>query len=509
MASRTDNSLRNLRYGLWGQLFSILIGFLARTVFVRTLSAEYLGVNGLFTNVLTVLSVAELGIGSAIVYSMYQPLAQHDEPRLRSLMDVYKKAYVAIGTVVALVGVGVLPLLPLIVQDMPSIPRLEIYYLLFVANSAITYFFSYKRSFLIADQKRYITSIYRYGFFLALNIVQIAILLLLGDYLLFLIAQVTFTFLENVAVSRRVDQMYPFLRRRPAPPLDPSDRETIVRNVKALVLLRLSGAVRGGIDSILISTFAGVVAVGLYSNYLLITNALSVVFGVAFSSVTASVGNLNALESSKNALESSKRKLETFRSLDMIVFLAHSFSAVSLFVLFNPFITLWLGTEYLFDWPVVAAISVNFYLMGVRNSLWVFKDAMGLYWKDRFRPIPELAVGIVASVILGQYLGVLGVLIGSALSLVLVSLPIEPFVVLRHGLGSPLAAYYGHYTLRAVLTVVWGAATWAVCQQVTVEGWAGLALQAGVCLVLPNAANLALYSRNPDFRRLLAIVMKK
>ncbi|MGD8214483.1 lipopolysaccharide biosynthesis protein [Aestuariimicrobium sp. Y1814] len=499
MASRTTNSLRNLRYGLAGQFLSLIVGFVARSVFVHTLSAEYLGINGLFANILTVLSVAELGIGSAIVYSMYQPLAQRDEGRLLSLMGVYRKAYIAIGVAVAFAGTLILPFLPLIVREMPSIPNLQAIYLLFVANSSITYFFSYKRAFLIADQKRYITSIYRYGFFLALNAVQIFILVAFGDYLLFLLAQVAFTFAENVAVSRRVDRMYPFLRARPAPPLSSSDRQTIIQNVKALVLLRVSGAVRGGIDSVLISALAGVVAVGIYSNYLLITSALSVVFGVAFSSVTASVGNLNALGPVQ-------KRMETFRAVDTAVYLAHSSAAVSLFVLFNPFIALWLGREYLFDETVVAAIVINFYLVGMRNSLWVFKDAMGLYWKDRFRPLPELFVGLLGSVFLGQHFGVLGVLGGGILSLLLVSLPLEPLVLFRYGLESPVRPYYLEYLMRLLLTLLAGSLTWALSRQVSAQGWSGFIVSVLACLLIPNLLNVSVFWRSVGFRRLLSLV---
>ena len=265
-------------------------------------------------------------------------------------MRVWRKAYSTIGLVVLMVGAALLPALHLLVGELPGIPHIELIYLLFVVNSAITYFYSYKRSFLIADQKRYITTMYRYSFFTALNVAQMIILITTKNYLLFVGAQVVFTLLENVAVSRRVDRMYGFLREKSRSELSPSDKATIARNIKAMIFHRLGGAVAVGTDSIVMSRFAGVVAVGLYSNYLLITNALSTVFGVIFSSLTASVGNLG-VEAPR------EKQLETFRTIDLAVFLVYGWASICLLVLFNPFVSLWLGDEYLFDTPIVLAIA--------------------------------------------------------------------------------------------------------------------------------------------------------
>lgn len=500
--SRTENSIRNIRYALAGQLLGVIISFGARMVFVRTLSAEYLGINGLFSNILTMLSIAELGVGSAIVFSMYEPLAQSDEPRLRALMGLYRRAYVTIGLVVAGVGALLTPLLPFLILEMPEIPHIQLIYLMFVVNSAITYFFSYKRSFLIADQKRYITTIYRYTLFAVLNIVQILLLITTANYLLFLAAQIVFTLLENIAVSRRVDRMYPFLRVKPVPPLGPDDRATITRNIKALVLHRLGGAVLVGTDSIVISKFVGIVAVGLYSNYLLITNALSVVLGVVFSSLTASVGNLSALESRE-------RQIGTFKAIDLAVYLCYSFATISLFVLFNPFIELWLGSEFLFDWPIVLAIAVNFYLTGVRNSLWIFKDAKGIFWPDRYRPLAEVVVNLVLSVVLAQHYGMLGVLAGTALSTLLVCLPIEPYVLYKHGFAGSPRGYYARYLLRGITALGLGALTWAIASILPWSGFVGFAAMATTCLLVPNAANILFFARSTEFQRLLTMLRRR
>lgn len=499
--SRTENSLRNIRYALAGQFLGIAVSFVARIVFVRVLSAEYLGLNGLFSNILTMLSIAELGIGSAITFSMYEPLAQQDRPRLRALMGVYRKAYLTIGLVVGGVGALLTPALSLLVKEMPAIPNIEAIYLLFVANSAITYFFSYKRAFLIADQKRYIATLYRYGFFFVLNLVQMLILVTTTNYILFLLLQVIFTLLENIAVSRRVDLMYPYLLEKPVPPIGQEDRATLVRNIKAMVFHRLGGVVLVGTDSIVMAKFVSVVAVGLYSNYLLITNALNVVMGVVFSSLTASVGNLGVDADTE-------KQVETFQILDLAVFWAYSFASISLFILFNPFIDVWLGRDYLFEWPVVLAIAVNFYLTGIRNSIWIFKDAKGLFWPDRYRPLAEIAVNLAFSVILAQHLGVFGVLIGTAISTVLVCLPVEPYVLFKLGFGRSTLEYYRRYLLHSFLTLVGGAGTWAASAWIAADGWVGVATKLALCLAIPNGLNWLVLGRSPEYRRLLAVAKR-
>lgn len=484
-----------------GQLVGILVSFLSRLVFVRMLSAEYLGLNGLFTNILTLLSIAELGIGAAMVFGMYEPLALRDTVRIRALMGVFRRAYHWIGISVGVVGGLLTVFLPTLVKELPSIPHIEVIYLLFVADSALTYFFSYKRALLIADQKRYIATVYRYGYFTALNLVQIIILLATRNYLLFLVAQVVFTLLENIAVSRRVDRMYPFLSQKPVPLLEGTDRDILTKNLKAMVFHRLGSAVFVGTDSIIMAKFVSVVAVGLYSNYVLITNALNVVLGVIFSSLTASVGNLGVAAKVT-------RQVETFKTIDLAVFWAHGLASVSLFILFNPFITVWLGPEYLFEWPAVLAISLNFYITGVRNSIWIFKEAKGLFWQDRYRPVVEVFVNLVGSILLAQHFGVTGVLLGTVLTAVFVSLPWEPIVLFKYGFYQSPLAYYRQYSVRVLLTVGVGAMTWAAVNATNTNGWIGFFVSAVACLLIPNLVFYVAFGRTDEFKRLVSSVKR-
>ena len=249
--SRTSNSIRNIKYAIFGQGIGIIISFFSRMVFVRILSAEYLGLNGLFTNILSILSLAELGVGPAIVYSMYKPLAEKNEYKLKALMSLYRKAYITIGIVIAVIGLTFTPFLDFFIKDIPNIPNIKLIYLMFVANSSISYFFSYKRSLIIAGQKRYIATFYRYSFYFLLNIAQIIALLLTKNYILYLGLQIISTFLENVCVSNKADRLYPFIKTKGDERLDKAEKYTIVRNVKAMIFHKVGGTVINGIDNLL------------------------------------------------------------------------------------------------------------------------------------------------------------------------------------------------------------------------------------------------------------------
>ena len=212
---RTISSILNLIVAFGGQFIGIIISFVARIIFLQILNAEYLGINGLFTNILTILSLAELGIGSAMNFSLYKPLAEKNKEKIKSLMYLYQKAYRIIGIIILTLGIAITPLLPYFINEMPSIPE-NIYfiYVLFVVNTGISYFFSYKRALIISDQKRYIATFYRYGFYFLLNLAQIICLVVTKNYILFLVLQIIFTLLENIFVSMKADKMYPYLKEK-------------------------------------------------------------------------------------------------------------------------------------------------------------------------------------------------------------------------------------------------------------------------------------------------------
>lgn len=474
---RSKSSAKNLVVALIGQAFGLIISFIARIIFVKFLSDEYLGLNGLFTNLLTMLSLVELGVGSALVYSLYKPLADGDNEKVKSLMDLYRKAYNIIGGVVLIIGILFIPFYRYLISEVPSISHLDFIYILFVLNTAISYFYSYKRSLIICDQKRYIATIYRYVFYFLLNVFQIIVLFLTHNYILYLITQVVFTWLENICISIKADRMYPYLKDKNIKKLDKKELNTISKNVRAMLFHKIGGVVVNSTDNILISKLVGLIAVGMYSNYYLITSALDTITAQFFNAITASVGNLGACTNSKKVKE-------TFNTTFFLNYLIYGVITVCLLILFNPFIEVWLGKKYLFDFGVVLVITICFYLKGIRKTCLTFKDALGLFWQDRYKPIIESIINLVASIILGIKYGVLGIFMGTIISTVTTSLWIEPYVLYKYYFKENIIDYlyrFIKYTLVVVLTYL---IVQKIVILISINGILGLLIKGVVSLIL-------------------------
>mgnify|MGYP000883433598 CR=1 FL=1 len=497
--SRIVNSLKNIKFEIAGQAVLLFISFIARIVFVRMLSAQYLGISGLFSNILSILSFAELGVGAAIIYSLYKPLSKQDIPKIKALMRLYKRAYITIGIIIASLGAILTPFLPFVIKNMPDIPHIQIIYLMFVMNSALSYFFSYKSSLIIADQKKYITSYYRYLFFAALNIIQMAFLLLTRDYMLYLGFQILFTLLENIIVSRKADRLYPYIKDRDAEQLDAETKNTIVRNIKAMICHKIGGIVVNGTDSLLLSKFIGVVAVGLYSNYLLIINAINQVFNMIFEAAAASIGNLWATQTKE-------KSCFVFNCINFAGFWGFGFASICLFNLFNPFIQIWLGKEYLFPLSLVLVIVINFYLTGMRKSILTFRDALGLYWYDRYKPLFEAGINLIASIILVKKVGMTGIFIGTTISTLSTCFWVEPYVLYKYGFESRVAPYFIKYAVYTAVLFLGGAITSFICSLIGEGTITVFVIKAAVCFTVPNIVFLIAFYKTEEFKYLMQIL---
>lgn len=494
--SRTKNSALNVAVSLVGQAVSLVTGFISRSVFVRTLSAEYLGINGLFLNIVSMLSLAELGIGAAIGYSLYRPVALGDTKGVRVLMAFYRRTYRWIGSVIFLLGAAMTPFLNHLFKSAPDIPHLRLYFLLFLLDSSVSYLYAYKRTLIIAHQKEYITTAYYQLFYVLRQVAQIALLLTTGRFLLYLLAQLACTLLGNFLLSRRADRMYPYLREPCRERLDAETFGTIRKNTAAMLFHRVGGVIVFGTDSILIAKLAGVVQVGLYSNYSMIMGALATVCSRLFWSMTASVGNLGVTEGRERA-----RLI--FGAVDLVGFWVYGSVSLCLLVLVNPFITLWLGPTYLFSMEIVLSLVLNFYLTGMRQGVHVFKNALGLFWQDRYKPLFEAVINLAASIALFRVLGVAGIVLGTTVSTVTACVCVEPYVLYRFGFGHSAREYYIRYGGYGALLVATGAAVWFVDGLIVGQGSGVFLLRALACFAVTNALFFAALFRRREFGVLL------
>ena len=416
-----------------------ILRFVNRTVFISFLAIEYLGINSLFTEILSVLSLAELGVGSAIVYALYKPLAENDKERITSLMRFYRKCYIAIGIGVTVLGLAIMPLLQFIVK-VPKGVDVNIYvvYVIFLLSTSISYFYSYKTSLMTADQKGYVLQIFR-----SVNIVvtvglQIAVLALFKNYYLYIIVQLVMTLLFNIVSSSYATYKYPLLKEKKAKRLDKQTLNSLAVNIRSLVIIKFSSILVNSTDNMIISAFKGLKSVGLLANYNMFVAVLNTFLAKVFDSITASVGSLNAEGDSK-------KSLDVFYMLSMLNFWLYGFVGVGLYVLSNDIIVAWIGKDYLLSENIVLILAINLFIFGMQNAVWNYKHTFGLFKYGRYLLVLTAVINLGLSLLLGKYMGVAGILIATSISRILTNVWYEPYAVFKYGIHRSVIKYYFNY----------------------------------------------------------------
>lgn len=494
MASRTKNSIVNSTVSIVTQILTVLINFIVKTVFIQVLGSEYLGVNGLFTNIITMLSLADLGIGMAIPYSLYKPLALKDEKKIKTLMRYYAKIYNIIGTIVLLVGLLITPFLSFLIKDMPdNIPYLSVIYILFVIHSASSYFFVYKKFLIDSDQKGYICSRIIFTFSTILSIIQIIILYTTKNYILFLLSSIVMVILQNIVISKKAEKLYPYIKEKDYDKLSKEDVDDLKQNVSALFIYKVGSVIVNGTDNIIISKYIGLVAVGIYSNYLLIANSITNVLNQVFQAITSSIGNL-VVTATQNRSE------DIYRKLNFLNFWLYAVVSICIMVLINPFINLWIGEDYLLSTVVVFLFSLKIYISGMQSVTNSFRNAYGLFYKARFRPVVMVIANVAISLLLVKPFGVAGVLLGTVLSNLFTTAIMDPYVVYKYGFEKSSKEYFIQYVKYFVLYVLLMFLLSFIFSYITVSNILIWILMAIVLFVLVNVILIIIYHKTEEYR---------
>lgn len=506
---RTKYSLYNVISGLISQAILVVLGFVSRKVFVDTLGLGMQGVNSTLTSIITMLSLTELGIGTAIICNLYKPLADDDRPKIISLLQLYSSLYKKIAMIVSALGLAICPFLPYIFAKKgteTSLSRVYItaVFLLFLADVVISYLFAYKRSIITADQKNFIITIVSTIVSVSYNIGQIVILILTKNFILYLIVKIAFRLIENFTIAYIANKKYPYIKTKEKMSVDKDIKDNIVGNTKALALHYIGNYLISGTDMLIITKFLGTVVSGAYSNYQLITQTLRNVLGQFSTGITASFGNLIA--------EGDRDKLyEVFKKSFFIAFVLSNFSAVSLFVLFNPFINLWIHTdEAVLPMHVVAIIVVNFYFTVVSEPIGTLRASAGLFRPDRYLHIALALLNLVVSIgLVITKAGIFGVFLGTFLCLCIKEITVLPLIVYKQLLGRRLWDYQKSLFFYSAVTAVSTVATWFCAQLVTsANPFVELVLKACLCVVIPNGIVLLVFFRSPEFKYVVGLVKK-
>lgn len=447
--TRTTNVIRNVWVGIICQVLILVFSFANRTVFIKMLSDAYLSINGLFTNILNMISFVELGFGTALIYMLYKPVAENNIKKTQSLIKYYKKVYSIIGIVMFTLGIMVIPFMKYIIKDPPAIKENLIFiYLMYLINTCIGYFFAHKSAIINANQKNYIVTIYNQVGKLLQAIIQIVFLVLTKKYLPYLIIQFIMTLLSNIAISIKANKMYPYLLEKNIPDITKKEKDTIGNKVKSLILYRISPAILNGTDNLILSSCISLSAVGIYSNYYLITNYLLIFLNLITSSFETSIGNLNAKETKE-------QKEKVFYKIVYVCFFMYGLVCVLLMANINDFINIWIGPKYLFNNFIVFSIILYIYINGLHFPCYSYRTTAALFDKMKLMPVIEVILNVIISIILAKYLGIAGVFLGTSIAKVFTFFWSDPHILYKYLFKSKnLTKYYKKYFYYVFITAL-------------------------------------------------------
>ena len=420
--SRLNYTAKNIFTGYISNLVSTILGFVSRTFFIQILGVTYLGVNGLFTNVLGMLSFAELGIGVAMNHSLYKPVAENDTKKIKSLMSLYKKAYRVIALVVLFIGIGIMPFLNYVIKDPGDIGNIYIYYSIFLFNTVISYFVSYKFSLVNAEQKNYIFNIITTATAVVTIAAQLVSLFIFRSFLIYLLTASFIGLLQKIFISIYLNRKYPYLLEK-AEALSAEELRPIKKNVAALVWHKIGEISIHQTDNIIISAFLSITIVGIISNYNLLITSVSAFVNIIFNSVIGSLGNLLATADVK-------KQYEIFKIYRFVAFWIYGFCAIAFYMLLTPFITLWLGSDMQVADTVILCIVLNYYMLGDRIVINNIKSAGGVFVQDKFVALGQAVINIAVSTVFVQLIGLAGVFLGTLVAGLLPSI-VKPIVTYK------------------------------------------------------------------------------
>lgn len=494
--TRTEYSMRNTTVALISKVTAIVMGYLLRVVFTHTLSESYVGLNGLFIDIINVLSLSEMGIGTAITFALYRPIAEGDIEKQKSLMQLYRRFYRIIVAAVAVFGCALIPFMRILVKDYSDVDNLILIYLLYLANTICSYLLIYKKTLLDAQQKMYIGVFYQTLSWVVQDVLKMIVLLVWQNFILFLAIGIVTTLLCNLCISRAADRGNPYLRDRDIRPLPVEEKKEIFANIRAMMMHKVGAVVVNNTDNLVLSAFVGLLSVGSYSNYYLLLGSMRQILNQVYQGITASVGNLGVMEDKSHV----KRVFEAAAFIGQWVY---GVAFICLFELLNPFVELSFGEQFLFSERIMFVLCLNFYLNGLRNAALTFRDSMGLFWHDRYKPLLEAGLNIVLSLLLVHYMGTIGVFLGTFFSMLLTSCWVEPYVLYKHGFKCSCKGFFLRQGLYiALMALVW-LVTDAVCRAAAARTgnlWAEVLVRLVLCMAVSNVLLLLIYGRTANFK---------
>ena len=495
---KTKNAARNVFWGVTNKALRLVAQFAVRAIIIRTLGEAFLGLDSLFTSVLSMLSLAELGIGTALVFNMYKAIAEDDGERICALMLFYKKCYRVIGFIILGVGLVLLPFVPYLVgEGLPDGVNVYILYLINLAGVVSTYFlFAYKNCLLDAFQRNDLSSkieilcgVLQYG-------AQIALLVILKDYYVYLTVVPCVKILQNcftaIVVGRRYSQFRPFGA------LSKEYKKQIFTKVKALITYKIGNVVSNSVDNIVISVFLGLAVLAKYGNYYYVITTLFTLLQIYYNAITAGIGNSVVVSSVGD-------NYKNFKTLMLMQAWICGFCAVGLLTIYQDFITLWMGKDMLFETGVVFCLVAYFYCWKIQDVVYIHKDALGMWEKDKWRPLVSAGCNLVLNITSVRFIGIYGIILSTMICCLFIDLPWGTSVLFKNYFKVKTSAYYVRLLLYTLFNAAVCALCFFICGLIRTEGavWYSVLMiivKGIICFAIYNIAFFITFFRTTEFR---------
>lgn len=496
---RTKNTVRNIGAGVINRVINIILPFFTRTALLYIMGTKYLGLSSLFTSILSFLSLTELGIGAAMVYSMYKPIAENDDDTICALLNLYRKLYRVIGMVVLCLGLSIMPFLDRLIKDeVPADVNLYVLYFIYLLNAVLSYWlFAYKNALLQAYQRNDINSNIASIIVPASYAVMLGALFFTRNYYAYAIWLPIFTVITNLVRSAYVDRLYPDLK--PKGNISKELKTSITKKVAALIGTKLNTVVLHAADNLVMSAFLGLTMIAIYGNYSYIRTSVVGFVDIAYTAMTAGLGN--SLQT-----ETLGKNYRDFTKLSFMNSWIVGWCTVCLACLYQPFMKIWVGEALMFPYYVVLEICLYFYIYMIRKIPVVYKDAAGIWWEDRFRPYVCMVVNVVLNIALVQVIGISGIILSTVFSL-FISIPWENHTIFKNVFHRSSGEYYGKMFAYAGTMFLGGLLTYWVCGFFG-DGIPAFLLRGVVCVIVPNVVFICLNFRRQEFADTLAMAKR-
>lgn len=490
------------------KILLLIFSLINRTIFIKFLSIEYLGIAGLYSNIISILGLADLGIYTAFMFSLYKPLSDNNQDIVNCLIKYFSKIYKIIGIIVIFFGLTLLPFLKFLVNA-PNLSESHVrnYYLLFILNSGLSYFNICKSTLLRADKKVYIVDLVTSVITIITYVCQIIVLYFTDSYYFYIIVQILMTIVTNVLLTAITNKLYPYLKFKKLGDSDLSNeiKLKIKNNVKDVLLYKVSNIVINSTDNILISIIVGTIAVGIYSNYSLIIVTLNSFIFIIINALLPNIGELHAKGDSDESYK-------FFMSISYFFSVLGCFIMTTLINVFNDFIYIWLKDEmFLLNDNTVFCIAFSFYVSCVTNPLWMFRESMGLFKEMKYVLMLAAILNILLSLTLGYYLkmGIGGILLATGIAKILTIFIVEPNLLFKKVFTNKrITNYYLKSFIFLLITILTIVCSNAISMFIEI-GLLGCFIKTLLCLIITIFFTIIFTFKFGEFKLLLNIFKKE